>query len=295
LVISGDIGNVSNESEYEGAFLFVDGIAKQFGVDSSRIIVVPGNHDVNWDKSEESYKFIPVRKLPREVANNKIIPAGDLGCLVRDDSLYQERFAIFNSQFYRRIYQGTEYPLDPREQFVIFEGKEDKLLFLGLNSSWELDHYYKKRSSINIQALASALDRMVGKNYAGWLKIAVWHHPVTGKEMMDDSFLQLLSVHGFQVGMHGHVHEALETFHKYDIDRGMRIIGAGTFGAPSKSQVTGIPLQYNLLTFDRASGTMKVSSRKKEKVNGAWSADARWGAKNSPSACYSFRVPELAY
>ncbi len=33
-----------------------------------------------------------------------------------------------------------------------------------------------------------------------------------------------------------------------------RIVGAGTFGAPASEQVTGIPLQYNLLTFDPQTG-----------------------------------------
>ena len=72
--------------------------------------------------------------------------------------------------------------------------------------------------------------------YDGWLKIAVWHHPVAGQEMMNDEFMQLLAVHGFQVCLHGHIHEAIEGFHKYDDRRGVRIIGAGTFGAPARSR-----------------------------------------------------------
>ena len=36
---------------------------------------------------------------------------------------------------------------------------------------------------------------------------------------------------------------------------------------------------------------MTVNTRKKEKVDGAWSADARWGNKKSPVPFYSFIVP----
>ena len=140
-------------------------------------------------------------------------------------------------------------------------------------------------------ALTQALDRLQDGKYDGWLKVAVWHHPVTGKEMMNDGFMQLLAVHGFQVCLHGHIHEAIEGFHKYDDRRGVRIIGAGTFGAPAREQVTGIPLQYNLLTFDPQTGEMTVQTRKKEKPNGAWSADARWGDKNDPKPLYRFQVP----
>jgi hypothetical protein len=36
---------------------------------------------------------------------------------------------------------------------------------------------------------------------------------------------------------------------------------------------------------------MTVNTRKKEKPDGAWSADARWGDKNNPSPSYRFIVP----
>jgi hypothetical protein len=96
----------------------------------------------------------------------------------------------------------------------------------------------------------------------------------------------LLSVHKFQIYMHGHIHEAVESFYKYDDRRGIQIIGAGTFGASSKEQILGIPLQYNLLTFDPDERTITVKTRKKEKPDGAWSADARWGDKNKPDPFY---------
>ena len=139
-------------------------------------------------------------------------------------------------------------------------------------------------------ALAKALDRLQDGKYDGWLKIAVWHHPITGKEMMNDEFMQQLTVHGFQICVHGLVHEAGQWFYHYDDRRGIHIIGAGTFGAPADEQVTGIPLQYNLLTFDPKIGEITVNTRKKEKSDGAWSADARWGPKNYPKPRYRFKV-----
>jgi hypothetical protein len=72
--------------------------------------------------------------------------------------------------------------------------------------------------------------------------------------------------------------------------RGLRIIGGGTFGAPAREQVTGIPLQYNLLQFDLAQGIINVKTRKKEKPDGAWSADARWGDKENPEPQYQIEL-----
>ena len=160
------------------------------------------------------------------------------------------------------------------------------MLFMALNSCWQIDHHFDQRAGINMDALSRTHDRLQDEKYDNWLKIAVWHHPVIGKEMMNDEFLQYLSVRKFQICMHGHIHEAIECFHKYDDRRGIHIIGAGTFGAPSEEQVTGIPLQYNLLTFDSDERTITVNTRKKEKTDGAWSADARWGDKKRPDPFY---------
>jgi hypothetical protein len=143
---------------------------------------------------------------------------------------------------------------------------------------------------INMSALTNAIDSLKDGMYKDWLKIAVWHHPIEGKEMMDDHFIELLIVHGFQICMHGHIHEAIDGFHKYDATRGIRIIGAGTFGAPANDQIPGIPLQYNLIVFDPNNGNMTVNTRKKENPNGSWWADARWGDRNHPEPQYSFSV-----
>jgi hypothetical protein len=116
--------------------------------------------------------------------------------------------------------------------------------------------------------------------------MAIWHHPVTGIEMMDDGFLQLLSVHGFQVCFHGHIHMAIDGFYNYDSKRGLHIIGAGTFGSSSKGQVAGVPLQYNLLTLDRTNKKLSINTRKKEQPDGTWKADARWGDPNHPKPSY---------
>lgn len=291
LVVSGDLANHATAEEYRAAYTMIDDLTKRFGLDPSRVVVVPGNHDVNWALSKRAYPFVHRDDLPSPLPVDRHIPAGEVGALLRDERRYRERFAPFNAHFFRLTYTGQNYPPDYEAQILWSDDREDRILFLGLNSCWQLDHHFHDRASINMQALARALDRLHEKNYDGWLKIAVWHHPVTGKQMMNDEFLQLLAVHGFQVCLHGHLHEAVDGFHKYDDRRGIRIVGAGTFGAPAKEQVIGVPLQYNLLSFEPRTGEITVHTRKKEKPDGAWSADARWGDRNNPKSWYRFRVP----
>jgi hypothetical protein len=162
---------------------------------------------------------------------------------------------------------------------------------LALNSCWEIDHEYTNRAGIHPNAIANALEQILNGDYDNWLKIAIWHHTVNSSESMKNTgFLEQLAVHGFQLGIHGHLHEAKDEKFQYDTGRGLRIIAAGTFGAPSKEQVTGIPLQYNLLTLNPETGVLTVETRKKEKTDGAWSADARWGDKNKPVARYEIQL-----
>ena len=287
LVISGDIANFSTREEYNAATELIKEIVTRFRLDSNCIIIVPGNHDINWSLSGDAYKFIKNNEIPEPLPEGKFIPAGDSGVLLRDEELYKQRFYNFNTFFYEKII-GTSYPLDYNNQGILYENSEDKIIFLGLNSCWEIDHHkpHNNRASINIEALSNVLTRLMDDKYDNWLKIAVWHHPVFGPEMMENDFMQQLADHGFQICMNGHIHEASENFYKYDDNRGIHIVEAGTFGAPKREQVSGIPLQYNLLVLDIEKSQIIVNTRKKEKPDGAWSADPRWVDKNNPKPRY---------
>jgi len=291
LVISGDIANRAKKTDYEAAFHLVEDLVRLFRLDSGRVIAVPGNHDVDWDLSRKAYTFRFNEHLPSPLPADRSIPAGEAGALLRDDTLYRDRFVSFSTHFHRRMYSGQDYPLDYVEQVQLVKRHDDRILFLGLNSSWQVDHHFNRRAGIHMPALGRALDSIQRENLDEWLKIAIWHHPVTGKEMMDDEFLELLEVHGFQLCLHGHVHEAIEGFHKYDEHRGITIVGAGAFGAATKQNPeSSIPLQYNLLAFDKDQHEMVVYTRKKEKPNGSWSADARWGDRHAPVPWYRFPI-----
>jgi GTPase SAR1 family protein/predicted MPP superfamily phosphohydrolase len=290
LIISGDLANKATPDEYEAAFEMLNELKNELNLRSNQIIMAPGNHDLNWDASEDAYQqFIPSRKLPTSLDpldGTYIRKEG--GALKRDEAQYRERFTNF-ATFYRRIC-GQPYPLAYEDQAIIQDFAQDKLLFLTLNSAWKIDHHYKTRAAINDQALSKAVVTISAK-YKDYYKIAVWHHPVSGRETMPATgFLELLTGAGFEVCLHGHIHEAQEGFYKYDNTRGLHIIGGGTFGAPAREQVTGIPLQYNLLQFDLGQGIINVNTRNKEKTDGAWSADARWGDKEAPKPEYQIEL-----
>ena len=57
LILSGDIGTRAEDGEYKTAARFLDQLRTEFKIDQSRIVMVPGNHDLNWKLSRKGYRF----------------------------------------------------------------------------------------------------------------------------------------------------------------------------------------------------------------------------------------------
>ncbi len=279
LVISGDIATHSLKQEYETAVNFVQKLAADFLEDiKQQVIIVPGNHDLNWELSRQAYTQLREdgKLSPEEKQKAIRVPfekdfERKADFLLADDMLYKKRFKCF-SEFYNKICK-QDYPMDYEKQAVLHRDISNKPLFLALNSSWEIDHYHTERAGINPDALEYGLGK-ISREEKDCLKIAVCHHPAK-KIMMDNGFLDRLAQNGFKLCLCGHVHKA-EMDNSYFYEKKVHIIGAGTFGAPAREQQTGIPLQYNLLSLYPAGNKLKLATRSKEKIHGPWGPDYRW-------------------
>ncbi|GAB4208399.1 MAG: hypothetical protein Fur006_67210 [Coleofasciculaceae cyanobacterium] len=279
LILSGDIANYSTEEEYIAAQQFLHNLRQDFPLNPEQIILVPGNHDLNWKLAKKAYKLIDRDDYDGQLIDGHYIEESASVIRVRDEAEYKQRFTHF-SQFYEAIKQNP-YPLDYDQQYTLDHLKEQNLLILGLNSAWELDHHYKSRASINTNALSNALTQIRrNPDYRNCLKIAVWHHPLDSAHsdrITDQGFLEQLAVNGFRFFLHGHIHKAETSLFRYDMStngRKLDRICAGTFGAPTKELVTGTPWQYNLLKIE--DNQLTVYTRRREELNGAWKPDARW-------------------
>lgn len=289
VVVSGDLSNRATAQEFDAAAQFLRDLQDDFKLSPHRLILVPGNHDLNWTLSKKSYRVVR-REEATELIAGRYIDKGDYVELP-DDLGHRARFQPF-ADFYYAV-RGEPYPLDHEYQATIHHFADARLLILGLNSAWALDHHYRDRADINAVALGHALRRIqLEPGYADCLKIAVWHHPVNSPDddrIRDTGFIERLAQAGFRFGLHGHIHKPQQGLFRYDMTtNGRRIdfIGAGTFGAPVHEWQPGHPLQYQLLTVD---GTkLRVESRRREELNGAWKPDARFtqGRALPPSASY---------
>lgn len=276
LILSGDIANRSTPEEYAAAQQFLAEFRQDFPLKPEQIIIVPGNHDLNWTISEEGYEP-RLRKTHKGLTDeNHVIDDGGNYIAVINPEQYQRRFQPF-SQFYQAI-KGEAYPIDPEQQYTI-DRLNDHLLILGLNSAWQLDHHYRNRVSINGKALTNAL-REINRtpDYQNCpIKIAVWHHPIHSARddrIKDSNFMERLSVNGFRFFLHGHIYQGQKGFYDYDSERGLFRICAGTFGAPTHELTTAMPWQYHLLKF--ADNQLTIQSRKRASETGAWESDYCW-------------------
>jgi hypothetical protein len=115
MVISGDLTNRGSDEEFAKAHVFISKILEEFQLSSDRCIIVPGNHDVNWDESV--YEWRSSRNLNfKEFKEDGYRKQGDGYVVVKQD-LYNLRFRNFAEKFYHPLLQ-REYPLEPRTQGI---------------------------------------------------------------------------------------------------------------------------------------------------------------------------------
>ena len=211
------------------------------------------------------------------------------GYLVRDEGRYPNRFRNFSRYFYHPLVQKA-YPLALAEQGLSFFFDEDEMgiQFITLNSAWQIDEWFPQRSSIQQGALERGLERAradanrarnAGQLAEGDspLRIAVWHHPLTGNEKIhDDAFVGRLMQARVRVCLHGHVHENRAGLAHYLGPRRIHVVGAGSFDAPASHRPESTPRLYNLLEIARDQSTITVHTRHKRRGSGAWQGWAVW-------------------
>lgn len=281
LVLSGDLTNRATAAEFDKVYQLISELIKRFELSAERCIIVPGNHDLS--REQKVYDWRLARQV--DLKDTKKHPEGSYvkqgdGYLVRLDDKYPSRFEEF-SKFYHSLVQQP-YPLKTEEQGLSFFFPETNLQFLTLNSAWEIDEFFPSRSSINDSALSTMLLQADKQRKPAQdtpvLRLAVWHHPVTGNEKIDaDEFLDRLRQTDVRLCLHGHVHEERADLIGYlHPTRKLHVIGAGSFGAVAKDRPASTPRLYNLIEVARDHSWVRVHTRHSRKDGGAWDGWAVW-------------------
>jgi hypothetical protein len=192
----------------------------------------------------------------------------------------------------------------PEFEVLLFE--DHGLQFLTFNSAWKIDEWFRDRSGLHSSAVARtilAADRTVQEArdagrlaaQARVLRLAVWHHPLTGNEKIkDDAFAESLARANVTACLHGHVHEdRADLVNHLHPTRKLHVIGAGSLGAPAAHRPESTPQLYNLIEIAPDRSKMTVHTRARRRGQGAWAPWCVWpGASGGqPRPWYEIPLP----
>lgn len=280
LVVSGDLTDKHTPQGFEYAEQFLQQVLSRFGLNANRLILVPGNHDV--DLQTNPYRMELDEQKALKLPERQRVKQGELW-LVRDDEQYPKRFALFRGTYQRLTKE--EYPEALAQQGLIIPYPEDRIEFLTLNTAWEMDRWHKESISINEQALAGAL--LSKKRVAeAKLRIVVWHHAVAGnRKIVNDRTLEKLTQAGYRLCLHGDVHEERnDLMNHLDTQRSLHVVGVGAYSAADGGLPPGTPRIYNLLEISRDFQQIRVRSRAQRSLEGAFGPHTIYRQADDPDA-----------
>lgn len=294
------------ELQYQEAESFLSALADIFVVGNrDRVVIVPGNHDVNYYEVAASLKEITFaganateENVIAEYVNRLYAPGSMLRWSWRslsfseivDTERYLRRFQAF-ADFYNRFYEGKrEYPLEPDKQYDLFDYPALGITIAGLNSCYNNDPL-NRVARIHPDCVAAASRELREEQYRGRLRIALWHHSTNGSpgqiDHLDPDILQVLTDCGISLGLHGHQHkpQLIDERSQFGEDRNITVISAGTLCGGRGVLPTGHARSYNIIEIDleNLSGIAHLRQMKNDSFD-----SPIWGPGAEPSTMRSF-------
>jgi hypothetical protein len=257
----------SMRDQYRVAGAFLDQLTERFlAGDRSKVIIVPGNHDVCWNTSFAAMELVPADQWPQDVHSALIEPDSDYRWSwrertlyrVRDQSAYAKRMEFY-WDFVEGFYKGVSLPLpvDRSRGYQLFELLDRKIVVAAFDS---IDHNdcFSYSGAIPRGAIARCNLHLRDSLHRYAFRVAVWHHSFHGPPKRED-YMEVGQVRemaglGFQLGMHGHQHvaEASTQFIYTDETQSIGVASAGSLCAGARELPRGVDRQYNLIVIDDA-------------------------------------------
>lgn len=272
IVVCGDLTNRATAKEFEQAHALIGVLANELECTPKNTMIVPGNHDIDWAHPGVYRDHTGAR--PGNLSEHEFI-ARDGITLVRDHAAYCDSFGRFSTGIYETFYQRA-YPKQPGDQVEVLDVPDLGVTFVGFNSAWNTAKYTPNAATITDAAITTASKKLQALPQDR-LRIAVWHHPITGNEkIQQDAFVERLRNAGVRLCLHGHVHENRADLLNYLHPRKMHVVGTGSFGAPWEHRVESTPRLYHLLELRDDRKAMRVHTRQLAKTGGAWEPFYHW-------------------
>ncbi|NOJ81179.1 metallophosphoesterase family protein [Myxococcus xanthus] len=289
IVLSGDVTQEATEDEFKEAEQFLDDLAIKLmkGV-RERIIVVPGNHDINW-KASSAGNFKLIRgNVPNDGRQRPGLVVVPNGYILPTEEAAQQAISNFRDsyhRFYKKIYPSTA-----QERFQFIEPKDLPIGILALDTIIGM-HHFSDTPHVDRTALIDGLQRAQSTNKRF---IAVGHHgPIRLRNQHDGVegwCLERLLDGQAAMYLHGHVHETQISHFSRDGIVGIPCIGVGSLVAGPRQRPESTARQYHVIQFPLRGRRGRVLVRRKDQRDRAWQKDTRFGPATSPVDHLDFHV-----
>ena len=282
VVVSGDIiqgaqiGSSDPDHEVESQYSEASDFLKKLSdhlveSDRSRVVIVPGNHDVHWSRSRQAMKVLD--GTPRGIAQKSIEANSDLRWDWKQQKAYQivdaakyrsrhDHFKQFQSEFYEGLNPNPVTQED--DDLVYFEYPKLGLAVIGF-ASWYGNDCFCHVGEINPASVAASQKLLAASR--AHVAVAVWHHSVLGgprsQDYMDSRVIHRLIDFGFSVGLHGHQHYPGAAPFELRLPNltSMVVVSGGSLAVGDSELPMGERRQYNLVDIDLESHTITVHVR----------------------------------
>ncbi|MYI05851.1 MAG: hypothetical protein F4059_00635 [Gemmatimonadetes bacterium] len=271
IVVSGDLiqgvqlDASDADSEIEGQYRevadFLRTLAQEFvDSDRSKVIVVPGNHDVHWVRSLSAMR--PLATCPARTgtkayeANSKVRWnwKDQRTYEIVDGDMYASRLELFR-KFQRDFYEGLDpSPLPKVNGDLVFAEYPDLGLVVAGFASWHGNDCFCHVGDID-PSMLSASQKLLARSEVP-IAVAVWHHSIVGgpreSDYMDQRVIHRLVDFGFHVGLHGHQHYAAAAPFELRLPNltSMAVVGAGSLAVGDSALPMGERRQFNVVVID---------------------------------------------
>ncbi|MEZ4301949.1 MAG: HipA N-terminal domain-containing protein [Polyangiaceae bacterium] len=230
VVLSGDFAEYGKHEEFNQAATFVRGLAAHLSLPPRRFVIVPGNHDINWNKSRAYFEDREGDGLPPEEP-------------------YFRKFVHYK-RFFDEFYEG-EKGIEFTEQapWTFFEMPDLRVVIAGLNSDFAESHRPEDHHAfLGERQIRAFAEKMRPYKERGFLRIGVLHHDPVDKRGgtkadQDQRDFRKWLVPELNLVLHGDIHEETLRYPARDVPA----IGVGSAAVGVDERGPDISNEYQIL------------------------------------------------
>jgi len=231
IIFTGDLAEWGKKQEFDAVLTFIEGVIAAQQLSRDRVVLVPGNHDINRSRCEAYFKECEAEdESPKEPFWPK----------------WKDFKHCFDS-FYQDV---PAFQFIETQPWTLFELPALKVVVAGLNSTMKESHrdsdHYGWLGEGQLKWFQEQLEVF---KQQGWLRIGAIHHNVRRGAKDDDENLHdtddLKRILSEQVNLllHGHTHDGMMDW----LTNKVPILATGSAALKTEIRPDEVPNQYQLI------------------------------------------------